>query len=252
VPVYKKKAKVSPAILKYNGRPITDVVLTFLDLHPDETGPTGPQGPQGPEGPTGATGPTGAAGATGPAGAAGPIGVTGPTGATGPAGADGTNGTNGLDGATGPTGADGTNGTNGLDGATGPAGADGTNGTNGLDGATGPTGPNGPMDILTDVTYPTGTPQDADLLQYNGTSGQWEPVTSKDLNVYLNFESATSFDYVVPYDLTFDSFATSVAMTTTFIVSGSPYTFGTLLNQYDILVVTTDTPGLITLTGSKS
>jgi len=108
------------------------------------------------------------------------------------------------------------------------------------------------MDILTDVTYPTGTPQDADLLQYNGTSGQWEPVTSKGLNVYLNFESATSFDYVVPYDLTFDSFATSVAMTTTFIVSGSPYTFGTLLNQYDILVVTTDTPGLITLTGSKS
>jgi len=68
VPVYKKKAKVSPAILQYNGRPITDVVLTFLDLPSGETGPTGPQGKQGPEGPTGATGATGPTGAQGPPG----------------------------------------------------------------------------------------------------------------------------------------------------------------------------------------
>jgi len=108
------------------------------------------------------------------------------------------------------------------------------------------------MDILTDVTYPTGTPQDADLLQYDGISGQWEPVTSKDINVYLNFESATSFDYVVPYDLTFDSFATSVPMSTTFLLGTFPYSFGTPLNQYDILTVSTDTPGLITLTGTKA
>jgi len=31
-----------------------------------------------------------------------------------------------------------------------------------------------------------------------------------------------------------------------------PYSFGTPLNQYDILTVSTDTPGLITLTGTKA
>ena len=161
----------------------------------------------------------GSPGFTGPAGPAGPTGATGPTGPSGAAGATGPTGPSGAAGATGPT---------------------------------GPTGPNGPMDILTDVTYPTGTPQDGDFLQYDGISGQWEPVTSKNLNVYLNFEAATSFDYIVPYDLTFDSYSTSVAMTVTFTVSAVPYSFGTPLNQYDILVVTTDTPGLITLTGTKA
>jgi hypothetical protein len=92
VPVYKKKAKVSPAILQYNGRPITDLVLTFLDLPSGETGPTGPQGPRGPEGPTGATGPQGPTGATGATGATGPQGPTGATGATGPQGPTGATG----------------------------------------------------------------------------------------------------------------------------------------------------------------
>jgi len=56
----------------------------------------------------------------------------------------------------------------------------------------------------------------------------------------------------VPYDLTFDSFATSVPMSTTFLLGTFPYSFGTPLNQYDILTVSTDTPGLITLTGTKA
>jgi len=107
------------------------------------------------------------------------------------------------------------------------------------------------MDILTDVTYPTGGPGDGDILKYNSSIGQWEPVSSLGIEVFLNFEAADSFDYVVPYDLQFDSFATSVAMTTTFVVSASPYTFGTPLDQYDVLTVTTDVAGLITLVGVR-
>lgn len=115
----------------------------------------------------------------------------------------------------------------------------------------GDVGPSGPMDILTDVTYPTGGPSDGDILKYNSAIGQWEPVSSLGIEVFLNFEAAGSFDYVVPYDLRFDSFATSVAMTTTFLVGTFPYSFGTPLDQYDVLTVTTDVAGLITLEGVR-
>jgi hypothetical protein len=42
-----------------------------------------------------------------------------------------------------------------------------------------------------------------------------------------------------------------VAMATTFVVSASSYTFGTPLDQYDVLTVTTDVAGLITLEGVR-
>ncbi len=51
--VYRKRAKVSPSILQYNGRPIEDVVLTFTDLPEGKGGPPGPEGPSGPQGPPG-------------------------------------------------------------------------------------------------------------------------------------------------------------------------------------------------------
>jgi len=124
-------------------------------------------------------------------------------------------------------------------------------GSPGVTGPAGPAGPNGPLDILTDVTYPTGTPQDGDVLQYNGSLGQWEPVSGKGIEVFLNFEAAGSFDYIVPYDLVFSSFSTSVAMTTSFLAGTFPYSFGAQLDQYDVLTVTTDTPGLITLIGTR-
>ena len=130
----------------------------------------------------------------------------------------------------------------GSPGVTGPAGPAGP---------TGPVGPNGPLDILTDVTYPIGGPQDGDVLQYNGGLGQWEPVNGKGIEVFLNFEAAGSFDYIVPYDLVFSSFSTSVAMTTGFLVGTFSYLFGTQLDQYEVLTVTTDTPGLITLIGTR-
>ena len=124
-------------------------------------------------------------------------------------------------------------------------------GSPGAAGPAGPAGPTGPMDILTDVTYPTGGPSDGDILKYNSSIGQWEPVSSLGIEVFLNFEAAGSFDYVVPYDLRLDSFATSVAMSTTFLVGTFPYSFGTPLDQYDVLTVTTDMAGLITLVGVR-
>jgi hypothetical protein len=107
------------------------------------------------------------------------------------------------------------------------------------------------MDILTDVTYPTGGPADGDILRYNGAIGQWEPVSGNVIEVFLNFEAAGSFDYIVPYDLVFSSFSTSVTMTTGFLVGTFSYSFGTQLDQYEVLTVTTDTPGLITLIGTR-
>ena len=82
-------------------------------------------------------------------------------------------------------------------------------------------------------------------------SGLFNLPESNDLKVYLNFESATSYAYITPYNLQFDSYYTSSTMTLQFSSSGAEYIFGTPLNQYDILSITSSAVGLVTLSGSK-
>lgn len=75
--------------------------------------------------------------------------------------------------------------------------------------------------------------------------------TQNDIDVFLNFEEARSYAYIVPYDLQFAGFTTSSIFTAQFSSSGAPYTFGTTLNQFDTLAITSSAAGLITLSGSK-
>ena len=82
-------------------------------------------------------------------------------------------------------------------------------------------------------------------------SGLTNVPESNDIDVFLNFEEARSYAYIVPYDLQFAGFTTSSAFTAQFSSSGAPYTFGTTLNQFDTLAVTSSAAGLITLSGSK-
>ena len=121
----------------------------------------------------------------------------------------------------------------------------------GPQGLPGVTGPSGTLDILTDVTYPFGGPTGGDILQYNGNIGQWEPVSQSGIEVFLNFEEADTFNYIVPYDLVFNSFTTNVSMTTSFLLGTFSYSFGIPLDKYDVLTVITDTAGLITLEGER-
>lgn len=86
---------------------------------------------------------------------------------------------------------------------------------------------------------------------YGDGSGLFNLPESNDLKVYLNFESATSYAYITPYNLQFDSYYTSSTMTLQFSSSGAEYIFGTPLNQYDILSITSSAVGLVTLSGSK-
>jgi len=71
------------------------------------------------------------------------------------------------------------------------------------------------------------------------------------VEVYLNFEAANTYHYVVPYDLRFDGFATSSVFTATFSSSGASYTFGSTLNQFSTLHVTASAAGLVLLSGSR-
>ncbi len=74
---------------------------------------------------------------------------------------------------------------------------------------------------------------------------------STDINVYLNFEEARSFAYIVPYNLQFAGFTTSSAMTVQISSSGAPYVFTSSLSQFSTLSVTSSAAGLVTLSGSK-
>jgi hypothetical protein len=185
------------------------------------------------------------------------VGPQGLQGVTGPQGLQGVTGPQGLQGVTGPQGLQGVTGPQGLQGVTGPQGLPGVTGPQGLPGVTGPqglpgvTGPSGHMNILSDVTYPLGEPNDGDILRYSGVLGQWVPIKQNDIEVFLNFEAADSFNYIVPYDLIFATFSTNVSMTSSFLLGTFSYSFGTQLYRYDVLTVTTDTAGLITLEGER-
>ncbi len=82
-------------------------------------------------------------------------------------------------------------------------------------------------------------------------SGLTNVATSSDVNVYLNFEEATSYAYIIPYSLQFAGFTTSSAMTVQISSSGAPYVFTSSLAQFAVLSVTSSAAGLITLSGSK-
>ena len=96
----------------------------------------------------------------------------GPAGAPGPDGDDGPPGPPGADGPPGPPGP-----STGVPGPPGPPGSDGEDGADGTPGGNGPPGPPGAggaswLNDLNDVT--TGTVSDRDVLQYVGTSMQWQ------------------------------------------------------------------------------
>lgn len=82
-------------------------------------------------------------------------------------------------------------------------------------------------------------------------SGLTNVPESTDIDVYLNFEEATSFAYIVPYNLQFAGFTTSSAMTVQISSSGAPYVFTSSLSQFSTLSVTSSAAGLVTLSGSK-
>jgi len=82
-------------------------------------------------------------------------------------------------------------------------------------------------------------------------SGLTNVATSSDISVYLNFEEATSYAYIVPYNLQFAGFTTSSAMTVQISSSGAPYVFTSSLSQFSTLSVTSSAAGLVTLSGSK-
>ena len=107
------------------------------------------------------------------------------------------------------------------------------------------------LDDLTDVNFVEGGPREGDYIEYNSTTSNFENVSSNELEVFLNFEEARSYDYIVPYDLTFTGFETNVSMTTSFLDGTFDYDFGNPLSKFDVLTVTTDTAGLISLTGTR-
>tara|TARA_R100001480_G_scaffold29252_1_gene39699 strand:+ start:851 stop:3271 length:2421 start_codon:yes stop_codon:yes gene_type:complete len=107
------------------------------------------------------------------------------------------------------------------------------------------------LENLSDVDFVDGGPREGDIIEFNSTSGNFENVSSNVLEVFLNFEEARSFDYIVPYDLTFSGFETNVPMTTSFVDGTFDYDFGNPLSKFDVLTVTTDTAGLISLTGTR-
>ena len=74
---------------------------------------------------------------------------------------------------------------------------------------------------------------------------------STDIDVYLNFEEARSYAYIVPYNLQFAGFTTSSAMTVQISSSGAPYVFTSSLSQFSTLSITSSAAGLITLSGSR-
>jgi hypothetical protein len=71
------------------------------------------------------------------------------------------------------------------------------------------------------------------------------------VDVYLNFEEARSYAYIVPYNLQFAGFTTSSAMTVQISSSGAPYVFTSSLSQFAVLSITSSAAGLITLSGSR-
>ena len=110
-----------------------------------------------------------------------------------------------------------------------------------------------PITVTDSITFQQ--PITASIISASTFSGDGSGLTnvpeSNDIDVYLNFEEATSFAYIVPYDLQFAGFTTSSTFTAQFSSSGAPYTFGTTLTQFDTLAITSSAAGLITLSGSK-
>lgn len=99
--------------------------------------------------------------------------------------------------------------------------------------------------VLTGVTATSPT-ENSYLLFKNDT---WSATT--ELNIYMNFESPDSYDYITPYNMVVDSFTGSTAMTITLTYTGNTYTLGTTLPQFSTLNVDTDTAGLVLLNGRR-
>lgn len=99
--------------------------------------------------------------------------------------------------------------------------------------------------VLTGVTA-TSPIENSYLLFKNNT---WSATT--DINIYLNFESPNSYDYITPYDMVVDSFTGSTAMTITLTYTGNTYSLGTNLPQFSTLNIDTDTAGLVLLNGRR-
>ena len=138
-------------------------------------------------------------------------------------------------------------------GPTGPQGEIGMTGPQGEIGMTGPqgeigmTGPQGEIGMTGTFGPINGIPMDGDYLIYDG--GSWNATSSITIN--LNFEEPKSYNYITPYDLVVSSYQTSTTMSVGLSSSGITYSLGTTINQYGVLLITTDTAGLIILNGYK-
>ena len=109
------------------------------------------------------------------------------------------------------------------------------------------TGPQGEIGMTGTFGPINGIPMDGDYLIYDG--GSWNATSSITIN--LNFEEPKSYNYITPYDLVVSSYQTSTTMSVGLSSSGITYSLGTTINQYGVLLITTDTAGLIILNGYK-
>jgi len=110
-----------------------------------------------------------------------------------------------------------------------------------------------PITVTDSITFQQ--PITASIISASIFSGDGSGLTNvpenTDIDVYLNFEEATSFAYIVPYNLQFAGFVTSSAMIVQISSSGAPYVFTSSLSQFSTLSVTSSAAGLVILSGSK-